>query len=86
ALILVCVLIGLAADALAPALALACALLLAGSLRDQYEIGRFDRWLNSTGETEVPEGGGQWEFLFAKLARRERNARHQREDLRSRLE
>lgn len=86
ALILVCVLIGLAADALAPALALACALLLAGSLRDQYEIGRFDRWLNSTSDAELPDGAGQWEFLFAKLARRERNARQQREDLRSRLE
>ena len=86
ALILVCVLIGLAADALAPALALACALLLAGSLRDQYEIGRFDRWLNSTSDAELPDGAGQWEFLFAKLARRERNARQQREDLRGRLE
>jgi two-component system phosphate regulon sensor histidine kinase PhoR len=86
ALILVCVLIGLAADALAPALALACALLLAGSLRDQYEIGRFDRWLNSTSDAEPPDGAGQWEFLFAKLARRERNARRLRDDLRSRLE
>jgi len=66
--------------------ALACALLLAGSLRDQYEIGRFDRWLNSTSDAELPDGAGQWEFLFAKLARRERNARQQREDLRSRLE
>mgnify|MGYP000120735684 CR=1 FL=1 len=81
-----CVLTGLIAGSLVFGLALAVALLLAGSLRDQYEIGRFDHWLNSTVDTALPDGAGQWEFLFAKLARRERNARQLREDLRSRLE
>ena len=81
-----CVLVGVVSGYLVTALAVACVVLLWGSLRDQYEIGRFDRWLNSTSEAELPDGGGQWEFLFAKLARRERNARLQREDLRNRLE
>ncbi|HEY9192896.1 MAG TPA: phosphate regulon sensor histidine kinase PhoR [Methyloversatilis sp.] len=86
ALVGACVLVGVASGYLVAALVLACVVLLVGSLRDQYEIGRFDRWLNSTSEAELPDGGGQWEFLFAKLARRERNARLQREDLRNRLE
>lgn len=81
-----CVLTGLIAGSVVFGLALAVALLLTGSLRDQYEIGRFDHWLNSTVDTALPDGAGQWEFLFAKLARRERNARQLREDLRSRLE
>ncbi|WP_018412688.1 phosphate regulon sensor histidine kinase PhoR [Methyloversatilis thermotolerans] len=80
-------LFGYAVNALVPALVIACLVLLFGSLRDQYEIVRFDRWLSSTSEgEEVPDGAGQWEFLFAKLARRERTARQLREDLRSRLE
>jgi two-component system, OmpR family, phosphate regulon sensor histidine kinase PhoR len=81
-----CALIGVASDSLALMLGVACIVLLVGSLRDQHEIGRFDRWLNSTHETDLPDGVGQWEFLFAKLARRERNARQQRADLRGRLE
>ncbi len=85
-LVATCLLGGLIFNAMAWGLAVAVIALLAGGLRDQYEIGRFDHWLNSSGDAELPDGEGQWEFLFAKLARRERQARQLREDLRNRLE
>jgi two-component system phosphate regulon sensor histidine kinase PhoR len=86
ALVGACLLIGLVAGSVVLGLGFAVLVLLAGSLRDQYEIGRFDHWLNSTVDMALPDGAGQWEFLFAKLARRERNARLQRDELRGRLE
>lgn len=60
--------------------------LLAFSLRDQLEIARLDRWLNSPADSAVPDGNGQWELLFAKLAQRERYHRRAREELAQRLE
>jgi two-component system phosphate regulon sensor histidine kinase PhoR len=86
ALVGTCLVIGLIAGSLLAGTALALLVVLAASLRDQYEIGRFDHWLNSTGDVPPPDGDGQWEMLFAKLARRERTARQQRDELRSRLE
>jgi two-component system phosphate regulon sensor histidine kinase PhoR len=81
-----CVLAGLIVDSLLIGLAFAVLALLVSGLRDQYEIVRLDRWLDSTDSVAPPDGDGQWEFLFAKLARRQRDERLQRDQLHKRLE